>query len=87
MKYDGFISQLKEYTGLEKELSKIKVIPKKQVQYHFQLKDLDPGFEIDQDIKEQADEDAEEARKEKEEKDKPKDTDKTKDDKKDTNNK
>lgn len=87
VKYDGFISQLKEYTGLEKELSKIKVIPKKQVQYHFQLKDLDPGFEIDQDIKEQADEDAEEARKEKEEKDKPKDTDKTKDDKKDTNNK
>lgn len=63
VKYKEFSNQLKEYTGLEEELKKIDVVPKLQVKYYFNLRDLDDDFDIDLDLKEQAEEEAENEKK------------------------
>ena len=55
-KFKDFIGKIREYSGLK--LDNIDVVPRLQVKYHFQLTDLDDDFEIDQDLKEQAEEDA-----------------------------
>ena len=58
-KFNDFIGKIREYSGLK--LDNIDVVPRLQVKYHFQLTDLDDDFEIDQDLKEQAEEDAKKA--------------------------
>ena len=65
VKFNDFISKIKEYSGLEKELSQIDLVPKLQVRYHFTMRDLDDDFEIDLDLKEK-DQEEEKERKEKE---------------------
>lgn len=67
VKYDQFIGQVKKYSGLEEELKKIDLVPKLQVRYHFNLTDLDEDFDIDRDLKDQAEEEAEREKQAKEE--------------------
>jgi hypothetical protein len=50
VKFESFKNQILEYSGLHKALEKIDVVPKFQVKYHFQLTDIEPGFEIDRDL-------------------------------------
>jgi hypothetical protein len=61
VKFESFKNQILEYSGLRKELEKIDVVPKFQVKYHFQLTDIEPGFEIDRDLLDRIEELKEEA--------------------------
>ena len=67
VKFKEFKSKIVEYSGLEKDLAQIDLVPRLQVQYHFQLKDLEPDFDIDQDLIDRDIQEEEEKKKKKEE--------------------
>jgi hypothetical protein len=50
VKYEQFREKLKEYSGIE-GLEKVDLVPRKQVEYHFKLRDLDADFDIDLDLR------------------------------------